>query len=486
MASQRHRVIVVGGGVAGIAAAVDLAQAGADVTLLEQRPRLGGRASSMDDPKTGRLIDNCQHVLTRACTALMDLYDRLGVSESIAWTDKLWFADPDTPTHWHTIQGDDLPAPMHLVRPMLRFGLLTPRERFDVSRAMLNVLQAGSTRSARAAMNDRSFADWLNEQGQSVALIEKFWSPIVVSACNETCDRVALGYAMQVFQEGMLATHDAYHVGLATCPLAELYGPAETLIQQHGGQVRCGVTVSAVRFANGRAAGMTLNTNEELNADAVVLALPSERLGDLLPAGIADTDERFARLDELEHSPIVGIHLYVRHNRDPAEHRVLPHPHVVLPGRPIHWFFDQGVIELGEAEAGTLVDGPGPCRHIHAVISAARDAVAMTNDELAQLAFDELRRVVGPTGAALSRVHQRVIKERHATFSVTPGVDALRPDTTGNTPGLLLAGDWTDTGWPATMEGAARSGFDASAAALGQPIPDEPRLGSRLYRLVAG
>ncbi|MEM1445596.1 MAG: hydroxysqualene dehydroxylase HpnE [Planctomycetota bacterium] len=486
MQADCQRVIVVGGGVAGIAAAVDLAQRGADVTLLEQRPRLGGRASSMDDPKTGRLIDNCQHVLTRACTALIDLYERLGVCEHIRWTDTLWFADPETPTRWHDIRGDDLPAPMHLARPMLRFGLLTTRERFDVSRAMLSVMQAGSTRRARAAMNDRSFADWLEEQGQSAALIDKFWSPIVVSACNETCDRVALGYAMQVFQEGMLATHDAYHVGLAVCPLAALYAPAEALIEQHGGTVRCGVTVSAVRFAKGQAAGVTLNTGEPLDADAVVMAVPSERLGDVLPAGLADTDDRFAKVTDLEHSPIVGIHLYVRNNLDAPNHTVLPHPHVVLPGRPIHWFFDQGVVDLQESEAGTLVDGPGPCRHIHAVISAARDTVTMNNDELAQLAFDELRRVVGPSGAALHRVHQRVIKERQATFSVTPGVDALRPTTTGSTPGLLLAGDWTDTGWPATMEGAARSGFAASAAAVGQATHEEPRIGSRLYRLIAG
>ncbi|MEM1097571.1 MAG: hydroxysqualene dehydroxylase HpnE [Planctomycetota bacterium] len=486
MEGERQRVVVVGGGVAGIAAAVDLAQRGASVTLLEQRPRLGGRASSMDDPKTGRLIDNCQHVLTRACTALIDLYERLDVVGKIRWTDTLWFADPDAPTRWHAIRADDLPAPMHLARPMVRFGLLTPRERFDVSRAMLNVIQAGSTRRARAAMNDRSFADWLEEQGQSAALIEKFWSPIVVSACNETCDRVALGYAMQVFQEGMLATHDAYHVGLATCPLAELYGAAEPLIASLGGVVRCGETVTAVRFADGRAAGVTLNTGETLDADAVVMALPSERLGDVLPAGLADTDERFARVAELEHSPIVGVHLYVRNNADPVEHAVLPHPHVVLPGRPIHWFFDQGRVELTETEAGTLIDGPGPCRHLHAVISAARDTVNRSNDELAQLAFDELRRVVGPSGAALHRVHQRVIKERNATFSVTPGVDALRPCVVGSTPGLLLAGDWTDTGWPATMEGAARSGFAASAATLGETPAEEVRVGSRLYRLVAG
>lgn len=486
MDGQHRRVIVVGGGVAGVAAAVDLAQRGAHVALIEQRPRLGGRASSMDDPKTGRLIDNCQHVLTRACTALMDLYERLGVTTKIRWTDTLWFADPDLPTRWHAMKGDDLPAPMHLVRPMLRFGLLTVRERFDVSRAMLSVLQAGSTHAQRKAMNDRSFADWLGEQGQPATLVDKFWSPIVVSACNETCDRVAAGYALQVFQEGMLATADAYHMGLATCPLADLYGPAEGVIRQGGGDVRLETTARAVRFADGRASGVTLNTGEDLAADAVVLALPSERLGDVLPAGLADTDARFARLGELEHSPIVGIHLYVRSNRDPVEHGVLPRPHVVLPGRPIHWFFDQGRVDLREHEAGTLVGGPGPCRHIHAVISAARDAAAMNNDDLAQLAFDELRRVVGPSGAALVRVHQRVIKERAATFSVTPGVDALRPAVAGATPGLLLAGDWTDTGWPATMEGAARSGFAASAAALGEAKPAESRIGSRLYRLVAG
>ncbi len=474
---QTRTAVVCGGGVAGLTAAVDLAQHGWRVTLIEQRARLGGRASSVDDPKTNETIDNCQHVVMRACTALLDLYDRLGVADQIEWSQTLRFADPDEPTTLHALAGDDLPAPVHLLRPLLKFGLLSMKQRFTVARGMVSVLQAGSTHRARTHYNDTSFADWLNEHGQDADVVERFWSPIIVSACNETPDRVAAGYAFQVFQEGMMATDDAYHLGLALCPLAALYDPATPIIEAHGGNVRLGTTVSSVNVSGGRATGVTLNTGETLDADAVVVAVPFDRMGSLLPEGLAGQDERFADLDALEQSPIVGIHLYVTADDDGT---VLPAPHVALPTRPVHWFFGKGSVELPEQAPGTKAE------HVHGVISAAHDVIDQSADDLAALGFDELKRLHGDRAGALRLVHHRVIKEKHATFSIRPGVDAARPQVSGPMQNLFVAGDWTDTGWPATMEGAARSGFAAAAAARGASASPNAKPGTLLYRLLAG
>ena len=468
-----EHVVICGGGVAGLSAAVRLAQAGVKVTLVEQRQRLGGRASSVNDPKSDSVIDNCQHVVMRACTALLDLYGRLGVADQIQWSTTLHFADPEDPTAVYALKPDDLPAPMHLLRPMMKFGLLSASQKFSVARAMLAVMQVGSSHRARSHYNNQSFREWLDGQNQSADVVELFWSPIIVSACNEWPEHVAAGYAFQVLQDGLLAADDAYELGLALCPLADLYDPAAKLIEDAGGTVHLGTTATGFAYADGAVTGLQLNTGETITGDHYVAAVPFDRLGGLLPDDLKNADERFGQLDALQVSPILGIHLYYRTTNGRP---VMEMPHVVLPERPVHWLFNKGAVDLPEH---------GQVQHVHAVISAAHDLVDESADDLAVMADAEVHRLFGTAHPELQRVHQRVIKEKHATFSIRPGIDAARPAVSGATANLLLAGDWTDTGWPATMEGAARSGYAAAAAVLGEAdaITDSNR--SLLYRLIA-
>lgn len=423
-----------------------LAERGAAVTLVEMRPRLGGRATSMNDPKTGELLDNCQHVVMRCCTALMQLYDTLGVADRIVWHQRFHFVHADGTRD--TLAAGWLPAPMHLAGSFLKLRGLGLRDKFAIARAMHEVYWRSTPRD----INTQSFADWLQQRRQPRRAVERFWEPTVVSACNETLDRVAAGYALQVFREGFLAGKTGYEMGLADVPLAELYSPTSGLIERAadgaggGGRI---VTATVKSFdydtRTKRVRAAVLNDGTRLTADAFVSALPFDALDRVADEAMKADDPRLQRLGEFEVSPIIGLHLWVR---IPEGGAVMGLPHVALTGSPIHWFFNRGG------------DGGG-VQHLHGVVSAAHDLVDLPNAEILDMAVRELRRLVPGCGEA-ELVDGRVVKERRATFSCRPGVDTFRPDTSGAIGNLFLAGDWCATGWPATMEGAARSGFAAA------------------------
>ena len=452
--AERRAVVVLGGGVAGIAAAVRLAQAGQPVTLIEMRPRLGGRATSVTDPSTGDLIDNCQHVVMRCCTALGSLYESLGVSDQITWHRRFHFLHRDGSRA--TLDRGVLPAPLHFVGAFARFKGLSWADRAAIGMAMGRIVRM--TLAQRHALNDTSFAVWLEQQRQPRRAIERFWEVTVVSACNERLDRVAAGYAIQVFAEGLLAGRRGYEMGLSRVPLAKLYDAAGPIIEKAGGRLRLSSTVRSLTYdaATRQVAGVTLNDGECIDADAVIVALPFDALRRVVSLQMIEQDPRLQRLDALEVSPILGLHLWVRASDGrPA----LSLPHVVLTGSPLHWLFNHGSNAAG-------------VQHLHGVASAANALIDRPNDELLNLAMTELGRVLATEPARRSvvveRMAGRVFKERRATFALRPGVDALRPTTRGTIRNLMLAGDWCATGWPATMEGAARSGYDAAEAVLGQ------------------
>lgn len=450
--NPNSHTVVIGGGVAGIAAAVRLAEAGAAVTLIEMRPRLGGRATSMEDPQTGQLLDNCQHVVMRCCKALMALYEKLGVADRIVWHRRFDFVHGDGTRDG--LAAGWLPAPMHFTGSFLKFRGLGWRDKLAIARAMHEIYWHPPRGAEVERINTRSFADWLEQRKQPRRAVERFWGPTVVSACNETLDRVAAGYGLQVFREGFLASKRGYEMGLADVPLAELYGPAINAIEATGGQV---VTATVKSFdydtAAKRLRAAILNDGRRLEADGFVSALPFDVLDRVAGDAMKADDARLQRLKAFEVSPIIGLHLWVR---SPGGGSAMAMPHVALTGSPMHWFFNQG-----------WDDGRG-AQHLHGVVSAAHDLVDLPNSELLDLAMRELRKLVpGCVDAAL--VEGRVIKERRATFSCLPGVlgvDAIRPSTGGAIANLMLAGDWCHTGWPATMEGAARSGFAAAEYVL--------------------
>lgn len=482
--SVPRSVVVLGGGLAGIAAAVRLAQRGCSVTLIETRLRLGGRATSFTDPTTGHTLDNCQHVLLGCCTNLLDLYTHLGVRDLIDWHPRLYFADGSG--RIDTMEADDLPAPLHMAASLLAFQTLTLREKFAIARGMAAILRMGA--SGRRALHGLSLSQWLQSVGQPAGAIEKFWVPVAVGAVNETADRMAADYAIQVFQDGFLRHEGAYVMGLSSVPLVRLYDAAEQVIQRAGGTLLLSTSAHQLRYDGHRVRGIDIDGQRTIEADAFISALPADRLARVCPAPMLAADARLQRLNELDASPIIGIHLMLA---CPGGRPVMDLPHLVLMRSPLHWIFNKGM-SLGnstpEMAAQTLA--AVPVQHLHGVVSAAHDLVHQPAQQILDMALREVRHAL-PGAADAILVHGRVVKEKRATFSARPGVDALRPPARGDIANLYLAGDWTQTGWPATMEGAVRSGYLAAAALLNDAgIPVAPLIPdldpSPLHRWIAG
>lgn len=438
-----RRVVVAGGGLAGIAAAVRLVEFGVEVTLLETRRKLGGRATSFTDPRTGEMLDNCQHVVLGCCTNYLDLLERLGASGLIRW---------DREQHWLEAGGrctvlkpcGVLPAPLHYAASMLSGKLLTFGQQRALARACLAILRAD-----RGDFDEITFGEYLRGLDQPEDLIARFWSPIVVSACNCDVSRVSAMAAMHVFQEGFLANDRAGIMGVPSVPLVRLYDRAFEALERAGGRVMLGESVERIE-------GRRVVTSEgrEFSADRVICALPFERVKKAIDPDFTLGDVRMAMLGWFTHSPILGVHVTF-------DRPVFDHPHAVLVERMTQWVFRR----IGE-EAGT-VDGH---QTLHAVISAADGWVSLSEDEIAARVLEDIRACI-PAARAAGVVAVRSVKERRATFAPLPYQSWERPGAAPD-PGLgdrgvILAGDYTDTGWPATMEGATRSGYVAAAVAMG-------------------
>lgn len=428
-------VIVVGGGIAGLSCALRLAHEGVRVVVLETRKKLGGRATSFTDPRTGETLDNCQHVAMGCCANYLDLCARLGVADKLAWTDTLHFVESGG--RESVIVPGVFPAPAHTSGSFLRATFLSLKEKRAIARAML-----GALRTDHAEWRERTFGAWLESQRQPAGAIEKFWAPVVVSACNLDVHRVAASSALHVFQEGFLVNARASRIALAAVPLVELYDPAERAIADSGGQVRLGASAVCVEEKRVHLAGGGV-----LHADRVVLAVPYERAGALLSEPLAARDLRVGALAESAHSPIVGVHLTL-------DRVVMEQPHAVLVSRETQWVFNKGSTTSGG-------------QRLHAVISAADAWIELDECEIVDRVMDDLRACF-PRARSASVVHARAVKEKRATFAATPDFERVRPPQTHESSSLVLAGDYTDTGWPATMEGAVRSGYLAAAAILGK------------------
>lgn len=433
------RIVIVGGGLAGMAAAVALESSGASVTLIEARKMLGGRAGSFEDPKSGEILDNCQHVLLGCCTNLIDFYGRIGVSHLIQWESTIRFFDARG--REHRLWGmDAFAAPLNLAVAGAVFGALSLSERIALARAMLAMLKLGN--DGRAGLGDESFGQWLIEHDQPDSLIDKFYDLVLVSALNENCRTASAAYAIQVFQGGMLFHSSAYRMGTPACPLGELY---RTLPCR---DVRLGARMTGIRFEGSRAVGVEL-AGEFVPADAVVLAVNYPALEKWIPADLAARDSRFAGLEHLQSVPILGAHLWF-------DRPVISTPHAALISGQLQWLF---------RKPGS--DG----RAVHGVISAARDYLSRDTAECAQLFAGEIRQVF-PQATDAKLLRSSIIIEKRATFSPAPGIDRHRPGQSppeGGIQNLYLTGDYTRTGWPATMEGAVRSGYLAAEGVLGKP-----------------
>ncbi|MFG2944729.1 hydroxysqualene dehydroxylase HpnE [Streptomyces adustus] len=443
--------VVVGGGLAGVTAALALADAGVRVTLLEGRPRLGGLAFSF---RRGELtVDNGQHVFLRCCTAYRWFLERIEGTALAPLQDRLDVPvlDLDRPAgrRLGRLRRDALPVPLHLGRSLATYPHLSLAERARVGRAALALKGLDL---ADPALDDQDFGTWLAAHGQSARAVEALWDLVGVATLNAVAQDASLGLAAMVFKTGLLSDPGAADIGWAHVPLGELHDRLARKALDSAGvrtEVRTRVT-SVSQNENGRWSVQV--PGETLEADAVVLATAQREAHDLLPPGALDDP---GRLLEIGTAPILNIHVVY-------DRKVLDIPFFAGLGTPVQWVFDR-----------TAASGLREGQYLALSQSAAQDDIDAPVAVLRERYLPELERLLPGTRTAAVRDFF-VTRERTATFAPAPGVGRLRPGARTQAPGLYLAGAWTATGWPATMESAVRSGVsaaDAALSALGRPRP---------------
>src|SRR5579871_5641963 len=425
------KVLIAGGGLAGLSAAAALGGAGFEVDLFEARPFLGGRASSFPVPASAdeeaETIDNCQHILLRCCVNLLDFYERMGVRDRI----KFYFLEPGG--RLSILKRGRLPAPFHFTGSFLRMHCLSRADKMKIARAFLAMRRE---RTRRKDLDRISMLDWLLQKRQTPHAIDRFWRQILVSAVNEDLEHMAATHGFQVFWLGFLARADSHEMGVPSVPLSELYNAGAW---KRLGNVRLHFRTPVERIDE---TGFTVG-GEVRAADHYICALPFERLEGL---GLA--------APKFEHSPITGVHLWF-------DREVTTLPHATLLDRTMQWMFNK--------DSG---------KYLQLVVSASRDLTPLSRAEIIEIAIGDLR-LYFPRVREAKLLKAHVIKEQRATFSAAPETECLRPTPESALPKAFLAGDWIRTGWPATMEGAVRSGYLAAegvAQASGKParflVPD--------------
>jgi zeta-carotene desaturase len=412
------KVLIAGGGLAGLSAAAALGGAGFEVDLFEARAFLGGRATSYTMPAgdgaAGETIDNCQHILLRCCVNLLDFYGRLGVRDRIKFYKEYYFLEPGG--RISVLSRGRLPAPLHFLGSFQKMHCLGRTDKMGIVKAMLAMRRE---RTRRKDLDRISMLDWLLQKRQTPHAIDRFWRQVLVSAVNEDLDRMAARHGFQVFWLGFLSRADAYEMGVPNVPLGQLYG-AESWKRLGNVRIHFRAPVERIDETGFVVAG------ERHKSDYLICALPFDRLESVgLPA------------PKFEHSPITGVHLWF-------DREVTTLPHATLLDRTMQWMFNK--------------DGG---RYLQLVVSASRDLTELSRNEIVEIAIGDLR-LYFPRVRDAKLLKSYVVKEQRATFSAAPETESLRPTPRSTLPNVVLAGDWTRTGWPATMEGAVRSGYLAA------------------------
>ncbi len=448
---QLKTAIVVGGGVAGMSAACALAEAGLRVKLVERRGYLGGRASSYRHPGVDEVIDNCQHVLFGCCTNLIGFYRRIGVANRIHWTNSMTMIEPGGqrrtalgPTRW-------LPAPLHGLPSLLAAPAFTRDDKKALVRAFRAFMRPIPENS------NETLGAWLKRNGQTPGAINRFWRLVIASALNADVDEIALPYAAKVIRELFLNSAEAGAMGMSTLPLSELYNGAERFLRDHGSEVVFNGGVEGAAWDE-ETSQWTLTTRAgEVVGEYLVLAVPFEAMDRILPlmppaAGAEVLAKQIARQ---QHGPICSVHLWF-------DREITDLDHAVLLDREIHWMYNKSRLQPWRKSTGS---------YLELVISASHEFAARSREDAIELAVRELAEFF-PVVHAAKLEKAALVKEVRATFTVPPGIDRSRPGTDSPWPNCVLAGDWIQTGWPSTMESAARSGHlaaEAVCAAVGLP-----------------
>ncbi len=443
-------MIVVGAGAAGLAAAAALAQAGKSVTVLERKPYVGGRACSYEHPALREVVDS-QHVLLGCCTNLIELCEQAGSADKIRWYDQQTFLEPGGRSS--TIMASSLPAPLHFAPSFLGMSMLGWKDKLGMARGLMEFFRG------YPAEDDESVEQWLKRTRQTELSVRHFWNPILMATLNDRIAHCSTRYAGKVFHELFIKSSTGGRLGIPTVPLSEFYLAVAQLIESRGGTVQLRASVEAItQERDGRWRVSIADTN--YTADAVILALPFEQIQKLLPAvrlsehcagpALKARDELELKMARQVHSPYTSVLLWF-------DQEITDLDHAWLLDTTIEWFFHKSRIRRYAPEKGSYVE---------VVIAGSRAQLSMTRDEILTGALNELQ-LFFPEMKRAKLIKSAVLKEARATFSVVPGLDQFRPKQATEWPGLYLAGDWTATEWPSTMEGAVRSGRLAAGAVMG-------------------
>jgi squalene-associated FAD-dependent desaturase len=445
-----QNVIVIGGGLAGLSAGVALAEAGWRVRLFEQRPFLGGRATSYVLPN-GEHVDNCQHVTLGCCTNLNDFYRRVGSVDKVKYFDRLVFLDRQGRVG--EMEAGVLPAPFHMLGSFATFAPLAFADKRCIALAMLDILRTQGRTADLDEGDGISMLEWLRRRKQTTRAIERFWRVVLVSALDEELDRTDARYGVDVFWKAFVSNRTGYRMGIPTVPLAELYDGCKAEIEKRGGEVTLRAPLRGIHMTNGAVQQVEFDGRRMESADAFVFALPHATLLELLPEEAKAQEPAFHNVEKIKVSPITGVHFWF-------DREVIKEPFVTLLDTTTQWIFNKTFL-YGAKNGSSEKE-----QYLQLVISASYDLLPKSRQEITDLCLKEVKQVL-PAARNANLVKATVIKETAATFSPEPGVDRLRPNQQTRIGGMFLAGDWTKTGWPATMEGAVRSGYLAAEAVLG-------------------
>ena len=437
-----------------MSAACALAEAGLRVKLVERRSYLGGRASSYRHPGVDEVIDNCQHVLFGCCTNLIGFYQRIGVADRIHWTSAMTMIEPGgqrSALGPFGLGPVSLPAPLHGLPSLMTAKAFTREDKMALVRAfraLMRPVPADSTETLGA---------WLKRNGQTPGAINRFWRLVIASALNADVDEIALPYAAKVIRELFLNSAEAGSMGMSSVPLSELYSGAEQFLRAHGGEVLFNASVEGAAWDEETSQWTVTTRAGDQVADFLVLALPFEATAKLLPLmPPANGVERLGnQIAQQQHGPICSVHLWF-------DREITDLDHAVLLDRQIHWMYNKSRLQPWRKSRGS---------YLELVVSASHEFAALSREEAIELSVRELAEFF-PAVAAAKLEKAVLVKEVRATFTVPPGIDGARPGAASPWPNCVLAGDWIQTGWPSTMESAARSGHLAAesiCAAIGEP-----------------
>ena len=440
-------VVIIGGGIAGLAAAVRLIQLGIKPVVLEKRPFLGGRAYSFTDTETGIEIDNGQHVFIGACDQFQQYISDIGASDQIALGKRIGFPVLKSgKTSW--LKARKLPGLLSNLSALFGYKHVGMIGKLRILWGLLSIkLTRLSPISRTDSYHDlTTFDDWLRDHWQNNETLQNFWNLIILPSLNDDITAVSAHTGISLFKVALLGSTQNPAMGIPLSGLSTLVGDnAWRYIEAHGGEVRTGIDVESLHVADGAIKGVRTAGEELINGEAVIAAVPAAAMTQLIPGGSGGPDDFFTAAGSMRSAPIVAVHIWY-------DRPVLAEKFVAVLDSPLQWVFNDTELKIQNGDAGT-----GNTQHVVISLSGAWEWQDRSKGELRDIFTAEMEKVF-PAARSASIDRFTVVKMLEATFRVTPGSRKSRLPQRTPLPGFYLAGDWTDTGWPSTMESAVRSG----------------------------